>query len=134
MIAVSPIYLLFAQQISAGVVSCALSSQAEYWWNKGYLINKYNREIAGIVNKATQPLLVSDTHQNYLLSLSYLLDSKVRLQLVETPNIPRVPESLSEVFLYNPSQTLRSRLEKEQNYKIVAAQKNDNIWLWRLAR
>jgi uncharacterized membrane protein len=120
--------------VSAGVVSCALSSQAEYWWNKGYLINKYNREIAGIVNKATQPLLVSDTDQNYLLSLSYLLDSKVRLQLVETPNIPMIPEMFSDVFLYNPSQTLRSRLEKEQNYKIVAAQKNDNIWLWRLAR
>jgi hypothetical protein len=45
-----------------------------------------------------------------------------------------IPENFSEVFLYNPSQTLRSRLEKEQNYKIVAAQKNDNIWLWRLAR
>jgi hypothetical protein len=40
-------------------------------------------------------------------------------------------KTLSWTLLLKP---LRSRLEKEQNYKIEAAQKNGSTWLLRLVR
>jgi hypothetical protein len=52
------------------------------------------------------------------MSLTYRLDPKVKLQLVVQPNIPKIPKGFSDVFLFNPSDTLRNGLEKEQNYRI----------------
>lgn len=118
--------------ISAGVVSCVFSSQAEVWWNKGY--SQYDPEVASLINKASQPLVLSDDSPNVVIALSYLLNPKVIFQLVVTPNIPKIPESFSEVFLYRASETLRSGIEKEHNYKVEPAQKNRELGLWKLTK
>jgi uncharacterized membrane protein len=120
--------------VSAGIVSCAMSSQAEVWWNKGF--SKYDPEVADIVNKARQPLLISDDidSPNRVISLSYLLNPKVMFQLLVPSTIPKIPTGYSEVFLYNPSPTLRSRLEKEQNYTIEPTDRERDIGLWKIAK
>lgn len=118
--------------ILAGVVSCTLSSQAKVWWNKGY--SQYDPEVADIINKASQPLLISDDSPNIVIALSYLLNPKGIFQLVVIPNIPRIPESFSDVFLYRASETLRSGIEKEHNYKVEPAQKNQELVLWKLTK
>lgn len=46
--------LITLATVSVGVLSCAISSQADTWWNK--LSNEKNHQIAHIVNQATHPL------------------------------------------------------------------------------
>lgn len=63
---------------------------------------------------------------------SYLLDPQVRLQLVAKTSIPNIFDNFSDVFLYSPSlsESLRTGIEKEQNYKIEPVYKR----LWRLEK
>jgi hypothetical protein len=114
-------------------VSSTIISQADSWWNKAF--SKNNPQIASIINKAPQPLVISDAaFPNSVVSLSYLLQPKVMFQLVVTPNIPKIPERFSDVFLYSASNTLKSGIEKEQNYKIEQAQENSEFTLWKLVK
>jgi uncharacterized membrane protein len=105
--------------ISSGVLSCIISSQAKTWWNIGSDVVKYESQVAYIVNQATQPLLISDTDNPIPIQvLGYQLAPKVRLQLVAKPDLPKIPNGFSDVFLYNPSESLRSGLERVYNSQI----------------
>lgn len=105
--------------IISGILSCAISSQADTWWTK---VGNYSTPpIARVINKATQPLVISDTISTNVLSLSHLLHPKVRLQLVVKPNIPTIPDGFSDLFLFRPSKNMRTELEK--NYKLVPYRK-----------
>lgn len=126
---------------SLGILSCAISSQADSWWNK--YSSSQNLQLARIINQAPHPILLSDTNSetvNYmtignLLSLSYLLDSKVQLQLVVKPSIPKITDSTRDVFLLLPSQELRRQLEKEQNFHLEPVyQEKALTWLWKLVK
>ncbi len=46
--------------ITSGIISCALNSQAQVWWNK--LPEKYQEypEIAKIISQGKKPLLITD--------------------------------------------------------------------------
>lgn len=127
--------------VSVGVLSCVISSQADTWWNK--LSNEKNHQIAHIINQSTHPLLISDSEIGYVVSLSYLLDSKVRLVLTPAiggteSNIPTIAESFSDIFLFDspyhfkiwqtPENTLRYRLAKKYNYKIKPAYQEGGLW------
>jgi uncharacterized membrane protein len=116
----------------AGVVSCTMSSQAQVWWNQGY--SQDDPDVAKIVNNAKQPLLIGDDSPNAVISLSYLLNPNVSFQLVARPGIPKIPEKFSEVFLYRASDGLRSRIQKEQHYRVEPAQKKPRIVLWKLTK
>jgi uncharacterized membrane protein len=87
------------------------------WWNKLPDINKHYPQIAKIINQTPQPLLITDAHPIHLGTLSYLLDSKVQLQLVTDTNIPDIPKNFSDVFLFSTSDSLRIGIEKEYNSK-----------------
>ncbi|MFB2972217.1 glycosyltransferase family 39 protein [Aerosakkonema sp. BLCC-F183] len=114
---------------SAGVLSCAIGSQAQVWWNKDA---SELPAIAGIINQANYSLVVSDTNPEPIFALSYLLDPKVRLQLLVKPNIPKISQGFSDVFLYKPSDGLRMKLEKEQSYQSKPMQElgkfQDQLW------
>ena len=93
--------------------------------------------MAQIINQAVHPLLVSDSsglNPGNVVSLSYLLDSKVQLQLVNNFNIPHVPDGFSDMFVFNPSDKLRDGLEKDQNYKLEPVYENGRYHLWRLEK
>ena len=130
---------IFMTIIIGSIVSCTVSSQAEFWWNKSPDKHKYNSQVASIVNRAEKPLLISDDSKVIsdsfacrILALSYLLNPKVQLQLVIEPNIPQVPDGFSDVFLFSPSETLRQGIEK-QAYRSELVFQRDNFWLWKLA-
>ncbi len=104
--------------LSGGVLSAVVSSQSIVWWNKGSEAASYPN-LVEVINRTPKPLVISDDRAvGRLLSLSYLLDEKVRFQLVEKGQYERVPTGYSHVFLYNPSAKLRARLKQEQNYQI----------------
>ncbi|MFN6541081.1 MAG: glycosyltransferase family 39 protein [Nostoc sp. EkiNYC01] len=118
--------LVMVVVISSGIVSCAVSSQAETWWNKS---SHANPKIARIINQTNDPLLISSNYSlniGDLMSLSHLLDEKVQMQLVIEPSIPNIPDSFSELFLYNPSKKFRSELEKK--YKLVYVFQYSRLW------
>ncbi|MDF5724525.1 MAG: glycosyltransferase family 39 protein [Rhizonema sp. PD37] len=104
--------LVMVVVIICGVVSCAISSQADTWWNKG---SHANPQIALIINNSVKPLLISSTYSlniGDLMSLSHLLDDKVKMLLGGERSLPQIPEGFSDIFLYNPSKKFKSKLEK----------------------
>ena len=136
--------------LTGGLVSNAVSSQAETWWTKEW--GRENPEIARRIDRAPKPLLVSDISEvslGNILSMSHLLEPKVRLQLVlldpearrraqlfDRPTIPNIPSGFSDVFVYGRSQNFSAKLAKMQNLKIelLSEQKNETLWLGKLVK
>ncbi len=102
--------------LSVGVLSCITIIQSPAWWTKAEDNN--NHQVAQIINQTKQPLIVSDTFFVRILSLSHVLDEKVKIQLLPTPKIAKIPQGFSDVFLYQPSQELINELKQKQNLKV----------------
>jgi uncharacterized membrane protein len=118
--------------ISGGVMSCILISQADAWWTKGS--SHFNPAIAEIINRSSNPLLVSNTYElnpGQLLSLSHLLQDKVRVLLTKDSEISQmavIPSDGVDVFVFNPSRRLRLALEKTY----IFTETHDRVSLWKL--
>lgn len=113
--------------VSCGIVSCAISSQADTWWNK--YSSYYNPQIAHIINQAINPLVISGAEKaSRLTSLSYMLEPQVQFLLVNGQNIPKIPDSFSDVFLFRPSTELQSELKKEQKYRLQVVYELGHLW------
>lgn len=127
----------FIALISMQIISCTVSSQSQLWWNKYPSSTKYNPAIAKIVNQSQKPLIVSHGGNNItgkILSLSYLLEPQVHFLLVVQPNLVKIPEGFSDVFLYRATESLLFELEKVQNYHIQPIYKPGDVWLWHLEK
>ncbi|NEP29487.1 MAG: hypothetical protein F6K49_49105, partial [Moorea sp. SIO3I6] len=110
---------IVAVLLTGGVISCAISSQTEIWWNKQ--VGHHNPTIARIINQAERPLVISNVssvNPGDVISLSYLLNPQVKLQLVIPPTIPDIPQGFSDVFLFYPSDHLQQGLEEKYSTKI----------------
>ncbi|NER21806.1 MAG: hypothetical protein F6J96_14140 [Symploca sp. SIO1C2] len=123
---------IMAVVISSGVLCCIISFPADSWWNK--LFSYQNPLSAKIINQAYQPLVISNTadiNTGELISLSYLLDEKVKFQLISQPqiDIPPIPEGFSDLFLFYPSEILRKGLEQKYRAKIEPM---TDLPLWKL--
>lgn len=130
---------VLAAVLFVGIISCAISSQSPVWWFKYNSNHNYN--IANIINLTKAPLVISEKNLNLidfqnlgnLLSLSYLLDEKVKLTLIIDPKMMPNFSNFSDVFLYNPSEELVDLLQN-QNRKIKAVfiSKIDKINLFKI--
>ncbi len=116
--------------ISIGVVSGTISSQAEAAWSKNRSITKHYPKIAQVINQAESPLIVSDVTATSILSLSYLLNPNVKLQLVLQPNVLHIPQNFSDVFLFDTSDALLQKVQQEADAKleVVAGAKDAKLW------
>ncbi len=94
--------------ILAGIVSGIVSSQGKVWWTKYHSYD--NVAVASIVNQAAYPLLITKPANG--LAFSYLLNSKVQLQLVVPSNIPIIANNYSDIFLYDSGYELQSAFKK----------------------
>ncbi len=127
--------------IFAGVMSCAVSSQAESWWLKA--LNIYSPQMVKIINQSAKPLLIvyceGSSSIGDLMFLSHVLAPKVRLRLGNKPNVAQVYDNFSDVFLYNPfyntiPQVFLDKLESNQKYKIEKNIYPKNIELLKLSK
>jgi uncharacterized membrane protein len=109
--------------ILSGVISCAFMSQAEVWWNHSHVY--HHPSMARIINRSSQALLISDGDQMDLLSLSYLLNSQTRFQLVGN-DVPVFPDADRDIFLFMPSEPLRKRLGRI--YELDLVHKGGGLW------
>ena len=93
--------IIIAIVISGQVLACAVNTNT-----RESKSNQFQSEnLSQVINQTNHPLVVrSDYRYNptELLSLSYLLDSKVRLQLVKSSDLPNIPNKFSDVFVYSP--------------------------------
>lgn len=118
---------------SCGVVSCVIISQAETTFSK--VAGGYNPQIARIINKYPRPLVISDTsdlgNPGDVVSLSYLLNSEVRFQLVDNSSSLQVPDTFSSVFLFNPSEVLLEQLKPKYKLELIF-ESDSGRKLWQL--
>ncbi|MBN3899037.1 MAG: glycosyltransferase family 39 protein [Nostoc sp. NOS(2021)] len=128
-------HIIMALVIICGLISSKVNSQAETWWNKGMSYD--NSQVAQIINQTTRPLLISDAlGNNYgnVFSLSYLLEPKVRFLLVNNQKIPKIPNVFTDVFLFNPSDTWREKIEKKYKLKTDIVYSDNYYSVWKLAK
>lgn len=127
--------------ISAGVVSCAISSQSETAWNK--VVSYHNYQVARLVNQTTAPLLISNSfgiNFGNNLALSHLMEPKVRFLLVNGSTqpdfltIPQIPPGFSDVFVLNPSQEFRQKIQQEYQSELELVYQDHHLWLWQLGK
>ncbi|WP_026733854.1 glycosyltransferase family 39 protein [Fischerella sp. PCC 9605] len=125
--------MILSLVIIAGIISCAVYSQAETWWSK--LFSQGNPQISSIINQADRPLLISnDLGNNYanVFSISYLVEPKVRFLLVQGKNIPQIPKDFTDIFLLTPSDTLRKGIAKKYKLKTKIVYKDEHTSLWKI--
>ncbi len=115
----------FGCLILSGLLSCGMSSQSQVWWKNDPTYNY--PQVSQEIDRSSKPLLISDVAGANIVALSYLLDPKVRLQLVFKGKIPTVATGFSDVFLYRPSDELLEGL-KRQNYNIEVIDSETNLW------
>jgi uncharacterized membrane protein len=118
--------------ISAGVLSGVVYSQSQVWWNKKPSDNHV--QAAQLINQTHQPLIITSYYRanlGELLSMSYLLNPDVKLQLVSEPDIPNIPQGFSNIFVFNPSNNLKSGLERNYTTNVEAIAPSE-LQLWKL--
>ena len=104
--------------IFAGVVSCAIISPAQTWWNK-YSAEIPIAQISRTINQSSSPLVIFESQTRHeTISISPLLQSKVRMLQLGKSDSLTIPKDFNDIFLLNPSEELQDRLQKEPKFKI----------------
>jgi uncharacterized membrane protein len=123
-----------------GVVSCTLSSLNPLWWNKSPERHRYFPESAALIDQSRRPLVVSDADVIDIQVLGHLLrHPDVKFQLVRSDQlsdqVPKIPTGFSDVFLFKPSDTLRSNLLKRKEFSRKGSSKMERLIqpLWRVS-
>lgn len=123
----------------SGVISIVVSAHHALWWNKSYAANRFNPAVAEIINQSDRPLMITDRDPSEVLAFVHRLDADVQVQLIARPNAPNQPPDMqpivpdippatySDVFLYQPSQGLRRRMERQG---MPSQDVNGGSWLW----
>jgi len=107
--------------ITAGIISCAVNSQASTWWNKNDDVTEHYLNVAELINQQEESLVVTDTSVVNILTLSHLLENEISLQLVKPPYNFEVSKEFAPIFLFDPSSQLKGHLknQKNRNWQVV---------------
>ena len=112
--------------LALGILSCAVSSQADTWWSK--YGSYYDPEVARAINRGSSSLVLVGAPIP-LLTLSHLVHAGVTLQLAErTFEPPR--RGFSDVFVWVPSRGLVDGIRSEGSYRLRPVY--ERLKLWRL--
>ncbi|EDX76165.1 hypothetical protein MC7420_5599 [Coleofasciculus chthonoplastes PCC 7420] len=120
--------LLLIALILGGILSCGVSSQSETWWNK-YSSYDYP-QVAKVINQAPSPLIISDREKiGRLISLSYLLDDKVSVMVIEPSSLPNIPAGFQPVFVFKPMEQWFSDIKVKPMMNIELTHQIGDLWL-----
>jgi len=122
--------------LTGGILSCVISSQAQFWWNKS-TASFDSLQVVHIINQTTHPLLLINTSPVDVISLSYLLEPKVRLKWwLKQTALPIKNNVFSDIFFvgnnFNSGQV--KDFFQEHNYKVKLIYNGRDKWLWKLNR
>lgn len=119
---------ILAVLIVGGILSSAVSSQFSMWWNKGAFKVRHSTEVVSIINQSDNPLVISDIPPNNLLGLTHVLQENVHLQLISSANIPQIPDSFKQIFIYRSSDELLAKYKAQYNIDEIEP------FLWKVKR
>ncbi|MEO0456282.1 MAG: hypothetical protein AAF152_06810, partial [Cyanobacteria bacterium P01_A01_bin.114] len=74
-----------------------------------------------------------------IFALSHRLDPKVRFLLLDSQQMPdsldspQIPPGFEDVFLFNPSEKFRQKIEQQENTKAELVFNDFHLFLWRLS-
>jgi uncharacterized membrane protein len=114
--------------LTGGIISCAVSSQAQTWWNKYSAF--HNPTVAEFINQYDNPLVISDNTPGRVLSLSYLLNEDAKLMLRSQAELPTISENFTNIFIFQASSKLQKKLEKSDEYNFLKVV-NNNLLQWK---
>ncbi len=95
--------------VTLGVISCAINSQAETWWQW----SEYDVQSARLINQAVQPLVISDMPVGEMWALGHGLKPDVKLLLLDNTQPLVIPKGFQTIFLFNPSPRLKLLAEEK---------------------
>ncbi|MGK7950034.1 MAG: glycosyltransferase family 39 protein [Xenococcaceae cyanobacterium] len=108
--------------ISSGVLSCAVYTQTDTWWNK--YAEYYHSEVAKIVNQTNNSLVIAPWFN--MLTLSHVLASDVTMQDIRgEQEVNFVAKNFNNVFIYKSKGSLEYFLNHNLNYKIK------DVYVWK---
>ena len=114
-----------------GIISCSVISTSP-WWYKAF--NHQNIPIANIINNSKKPLFIcySNAETNLfsilnLISISYSLNNKVTIRLIDLPDLRETDKVFSDKFIFNPSEEWLDLIKKENKFKVEEIYKGDAV-------
>jgi hypothetical protein len=127
--------------VIGGISACAVSAEAEVWWNKELSRSSYFPMVAQVINAAEQPLVITDDALVDAIAFSHELKPEVKFQFVRPKHLDRfqVDEDFQPIFLLNASEQLRTTLQA-RNYQLQLLYHDENARegledrLWLLTR
>ena len=106
-----------------GIFICGFGSIANTWW--GW--SEFELSFSNIVNKSEKPLVITDRRLYEIMSFTHQLNPATDMILLNEYKEINIPSSFDNIFLYNPSKRLLSKIE-ELNYTLETADEfEDNI-------
>lgn len=103
--------------ISVGIISCIANLDKSSKYQKTR--NIHNLPISSIINRAKSPVVLAETDETLdIISLSYTLEPKVKIELSPTNQLMSELDRDGDVFIFNPSNILEDLLKKKQKLKI----------------
>jgi uncharacterized membrane protein len=126
--------LVLVSLFACSIASCAVSAMADTWWSN--IPSYFNAETARLVNQKAQPLLIVDegddgTMLGDLISLSYLLSDRVRLELLSKTGVPNLSQSYSDCLTFRPSGRLRAYFQSQgKDLEVISGAAG----LWKIPR
>jgi uncharacterized membrane protein len=114
--------------IIIGFVSGVVIAKTNDWdyLDQGNTANAINIQLAPLINKTDQPLVISEASHSFLLGLSYLVNENVKFQLFDGDNstewkskinLEQVKGKFSDVFIYFPSKEFLEFFEQNQSFQ-----------------
>ncbi len=126
--------LVMIMLLSGGILSCVISSQAQFWWNKS-IFSFDNLQVVRIINRTINPLLLISISPSDAIPLSYLLEPKVRLKWwLKQPDSSKIDNKLNQIFMlekpyYNSH---KQELSDQYNYKTNLVYEGRDKTLWKI--
>jgi uncharacterized membrane protein len=115
--------------ISLSLLSCINILQAETWWNK---TGGYIPQMGRLINKSANPLVINEG-DFWLISLSYYLEDKSKIMVVDARNkIDQLPKGFSDYFVFNSSPDLIKMFQNSQTYRLIPLEKIDSSVLFKI--
>lgn len=113
--------------ILGGAIGCLTDLPRQVTWSKDSKTDNY-LPISQAVNRASNPLVISDSSAVRVLTLSYQLDSDTKLLLLGSAQIPQIPNSFRQNFLFDPSNELLEQFEKQQIRVVPIVESKIELW------
>ena len=125
---------LTAIVVSAGIIGCGISSQADVWWTKSVSRSGAYKPVAEILDQSDRPLLISHAGQAIgTLAISHQLNRDLQLLLMPKYEMPEIPDSFQNVFVLRSSNDIVEDLQAEGKYQFEPVHKHrGDVYLWKL--